>query len=60
MGTDAGGRQVSVSETLAAQDWLSIVQQSQVEVVPVLQHRVRFRALAGRNDEAIVAPRVVV
>ena len=55
MGTDAGGRQVSVAETLAAQDWLSIAQQSQVEVVAFLQEQVRFPSVTGRNDGRICA-----
>jgi hypothetical protein len=46
-----------VAETLAAQNWLSIAQQSQVEVVAFL-HQVRFPSANGRNDEATVAPRV--
>jgi acetylornithine deacetylase/succinyl-diaminopimelate desuccinylase-like protein len=42
----------------AAQDWLSIAQQSQVEVVAFLQDQVRFPSVNGRNDEATVAQRV--
>jgi hypothetical protein len=57
VGTDAGSRQVSVAETLAAQNWLSIAQQSQVEVVAFL-HQVRFPSVNGRNDEETVTPRV--
>jgi hypothetical protein len=43
---------------LAAQDLLSIAQQSQVEVFAFLQDQVRFPSVNGRNDEATVAQRV--
>jgi len=58
VGTDAGGRQVSVAEMLAAQDLLSIAQQRQAEVVAFLQDLVRVPSLNGRDDEAAVAQRM--
>ena len=49
---------MSVAEMLAAQDWLSIAQQSQVEVFAFLQDQVRVPSVTGRNDEAAIAQRV--
>jgi arginine utilization protein RocB len=43
---------------LAAQDWLSIAQQSQVEVFACLQGLVRVPSVNGCDGEATVAPRV--
>jgi hypothetical protein len=49
---------VSVTEMLATKDWLSIAQQSQVEVFAFLQDQVRVPSGTGRNDEAAIAQRV--
>ena len=57
MGTDAGSRRVSVTDTLPAQDMVSIAQPRKAEVVAFLQDLVRVPSIDGRDDDATVAPR---
>ena len=57
MGPDAGGRPVSVTDTLPAQDMVSIAQPRKAEVIAFLQDLVRVPSIDGRDGEATVAPR---
>ena len=59
MGTIAGSGQIGGPDTLTAVDLLTIAQQHQAEVVAFLQDLVRLPSVNGRDDELIVAQRVV-